>query len=156
MDKEKLLWIRDYLKEMYQTPILENFLQLEVDEIEEGKVKYSMKVIDRHCNIYGFVHGGTLASISDVVMGVSCLTLGKRIVTTDMGISYIKNVSAGSTITAVGEVISDGKTIMRAVGMIFDENQQLLVSSHASYYVIGEFSQNDYNHDKKYKASENK
>ena len=50
----------------------------------------------------------------------------------------------GSTITAVGEVISNGKTIMRAVGKIFDEQQQLLVSSHASYFVTGEFCKNDY------------
>jgi len=144
MSKEHLLWVHNYLKEVYQTPILENFLELEVAEVEDGKISYSTKIIDKHCNIYGFVHGGTLASISDVVMGVSCITLGKRVVTTDMSISYIKNVPIGSTITAVGEVISNGKTIMRAVGKIFDEQQQLLVSSHASYFVTGEFCKNDY------------
>lgn len=144
MSKEHLLWVHNYLKEAYQTPILENFLELEVAEIEVGKISYSTKIIDKHCNIYGFVHGGTLASISDVAMGVSCITLGKRIVTTDMSISYIKNVPIGSTITAVGEVISDGKTIIRAVGKIFDEQHQLLVSSHASYFVTGDFCENDY------------
>jgi len=144
MSKEHLLWLHNYLKEIYQTPILENFLELEVIEIAEGKVKYSTKIIDKHCNLYGFVHGGTLASISDVVMGVSCATMGKRIVTTDMSISYIKNVPAGSILTAVGEVISNGGTIMRTVGKIFDEEQQLLVSAHASYFVTGNFSENNY------------
>lgn len=144
MAKKDLSWIQNYLREIYQTPILESFLGLEIDEIEEGKVKYSIKIIDKHSNIYGFVHGGTLASISDVAMGISCVTFGKRVVTIDMSISYIKNAPTGSTLTAVGEVISNGKTIMRARGQIFDEQNQLLVSSQASYYVTGDFCENDY------------
>lgn len=144
MSEEHILWMKNYLNETYKTPILENFLGLEVVEVAEGKVKYRMKIIDKHCNIYGFVHGGTLASISDVVMGVSCVTLGKRVVTTDMSISYIKNVSIGSTLTAIGEVISNGKTIMRAVGEIFSEEQQLLVRAHASYFVTGKFCEDEY------------
>jgi len=143
MIQKHLGWVQNYLKEIYKTPILENFLELEIEEIEEGKIVYRTKVIDNHCNMYGYVHGGTLASISDVVMGVSCLTLGKRVVTVDMNISYIKNTSTGNTLTAVGEVISNGKTIMRATGQIFDEQGQLLVRSQASYFVTGDFCEND-------------
>lgn len=142
MSKEHVNWVRNYLKEIYKTPILENFLGLEIDELEEGKVAYNIKIDDKHSNIYGFVHGGTLASISDVAMGISCVTFGKLVVTIDMSISYIKNAPTGSTLTAVGQVISNGKTIMRATGQIFDENQQLLVSSQASYYVTGDFKEN--------------
>lgn len=60
--------------------------------MSEGKAIYKTKIIDKHFNLYGYVHGGTLASIADAVMGISCVTLGKRIVTIDMSISYIKNV----------------------------------------------------------------
>jgi len=148
MSKEHLLWVRNYFKEIYRTPILENFLELQVVDIEEGKINYRTKIIDKHCNIYGVVHGGTLASIADVVMGVSCVTLGKRVVTLDMSISYIKNVHIGSTLTAVGEVISNGKTIMRAVGQIFNEQQELLVRAQASYFVTGDFCENNYPHSK--------
>jgi uncharacterized protein (TIGR00369 family) len=144
MSVEHLLWVQNYLKETYQTPVLENFLGLEIVELTEGKVIYRTKVIDKHCNLYGFVHGGTFASIADVAMGVSCATLGKRVVTIDMSISYIKNVPAGSTLTAVGEVISNGNTIMRATGEIFNEQQQLLIKSQASYFVTGNFCKDDY------------
>ena len=144
MSQEYLSWLQNYLKETYQNPILENFLELQVVELSEGKIIYRTKIIDKHCNMYGFVHGGTLASISDVAMGVSCITLGKRVVTIDMSISYIKNAPTGSIITAVGEVISNGKTIMRASGEIFNEQRQLLVRSQASYYVTGNFSEKDY------------
>lgn len=141
MTQEHLAWIRNYLKELYQTPILENFLDLQITKIEEGKVTYCINIIDKHSNFYGFVHGGTLASISDIVMGVSCLTLGKRVVTIDMSTSYIRNAPTGSTLTAIGEVISNGKTIMRAAGEIY-HGEQLLVRSQASYFVTSDFGEN--------------
>ncbi|HEY9059900.1 MAG TPA: PaaI family thioesterase [Pseudobacteroides sp.] len=143
MSQEHLLWLKMYLKEIYKASILENFLDLQILEVEDGKVTYNTKIIDMHSNFYGFVHGGTLSSICDVAMGVSCITLGKRVVTIDMSISYIKNAPTGSTLTAVGEVISNGRTIMRAVGEVY-HGQQLLVRSQASYFVTGDFRENDY------------
>lgn len=139
MTERHLSWLREYYKEIYKTTILENFLELQVVELAEGKSTFSMRTAEKHSNMYGTVHGGTLASISDIVMGSSCLTFGKRVVTIDMNVSYIKSAPSGSTLTAIGEVISNGKTIMRASGEIFDEQGQLLVRSQASYFVTGDF-----------------
>jgi acyl-CoA thioesterase len=144
MTQEHLLWLRNYLTDLYKTPILENFLGLEVLDLAEGKASFSMKVKEAQGNIYGFVHGGTMASISDIAMGVSCLTFGKRVVTIDMNISFIRNTHTGSTLAAVGEVISNGKTIMRTEAKIFDEQQQLLATAQASYFVTGEYRENDH------------
>ncbi len=143
MPQEHLIWIEKYLKEVYQTPILESFLGLQIGEVQEGKITLSAKIKDLHSNFYGSVHGGTLASISDVAMGIACVTLGKRVVTIDMSVSYIKNAPTGSTLTAVGEVISNGRTIMRAVGEIY-HGDQFLVRSQASYFVTGDFTENNY------------
>ncbi len=144
MSENSLTWVENYFREAFQGPVLENFLDIKIEELSEGKTVYKTKIIDKHCNMYGYVHGGTLASISDAVMGSSCITLGRRVVTIDMNISYIKNVTMGSTLTAVGEVIANGKNIMRALGKIFDENHQLLVRSEASYFVTGDFSKEDH------------
>lgn len=92
MNEEYLSWLSNYLEEIYQTSILENFLQLQVVKFELGEIALSTKIAEKHSNFYGFVHGGTLASISDIAMGVSCITLGKRVVTIDMNVSYIKGV----------------------------------------------------------------
>lgn len=143
MSQEHLLWMQNYLKEIYRTPILENFLDLQIVEIAEGKATYSIRIIDRHSNFYGFVHGGTLASISDVAMGVACLSLGRRVVTIDMNISYIKNAPTGSMLTAIGQVVSNGRTVMRATGEIY-HGEQLLVKSQASYFITGDFSEKDH------------
>jgi uncharacterized protein (TIGR00369 family) len=135
---EYLNWLKNYLEETYQKPNLENFLNLQILNIEKGKIAFSCNINDMQTNIYGFTHGGTLASICDVAMGVSCITLDKLVVTIDINISYIKNVPAGNTLIAKGEVISSGKTIMRAIGEIY-HNDQLLVRSQASYFVKGDF-----------------
>lgn len=141
MAQEYLSWLREYYQKLYQTPILENFLKLEIIDLEKGKSSFRTETTEMHGNMYGTVHGGTLASIADIVMGTSCLTLGKRIVTIDMSISYIKSPPIGSKLTAKGKVISKGKTIMRAIGEIFDEQDQLMAKSHASYYVTGDFGE---------------
>jgi acyl-CoA thioesterase len=44
---------------------------------------------------------------------------------------------------AIGKVISCGKTIMRASGEIYDDQDQLLVSSQASYFVTGDFGEDE-------------
>lgn len=143
MTQEYLSWLHGYYKETNQTLILENFLELQLDDLQEGKSIYKTKTSEKHCNMYGTVHGGTLASICDIAMGTSCITLGKRVVTIDMSVSYIKSAPKGSTLSAIGKVINHGKTIMHTVGEIFDEQGQLLVSSQASYYVTGDFRPED-------------
>jgi uncharacterized protein (TIGR00369 family) len=144
MNKEHLAWLENYLKEIYRTPILENFLDLSIVSLAEGKAVFSTQITGNRSNIYGYTHGGTLASISDVAMGAACITLGKRIVTIDLNISFIKGAPTGSILTAFGEVISNGNTIMRATAEIFDEQKQLIVRSQASYFITGDFTKEDH------------
>lgn len=144
MSPEHLSWLNNYFKELYQTPILENNLNLEVENLSNGEAVLSAKIAEQHGNLYGYVHGGTLASIADVVMGVACTTWGKRVVTIDLNISFIKGAPIGSKLTAFGKVISNGNTIMRATAEIFNEQQELIVRSQASYFNTGDFNEKDY------------
>lgn len=143
MTPEHLEWVSNFLPELLQQPGLDKFLGLQVVEIAAGKVILSMKVAPEHSNFYGSVHGGTLASIADVAMGFPCVTVGKRIVTIDMNISYIKGVPTGSTLTAVGRIVSNGNSIIRSVGEIYN-GEELLATSQASYFIIGDFTKDDH------------
>ncbi|NLM44829.1 MAG: PaaI family thioesterase [Clostridiales bacterium] len=143
MTQEYLSWLHEYYKKINQTNILENFLGLELVELQKGKSIYKIKTSQKHSNMFGTVHGGTLASICDIAMGTACITMGNGVVTIDMSVSYIKSAPKESNLTAIGEVISNGKTIMRAVSEIFDEQGQLIVKSQASYYVTGDFRVDD-------------
>jgi acyl-CoA thioesterase len=71
--KERLAWLKDYFKKSSRTPVLENFLGLKLTSLEEGEAACGMKIAAKHCNIYGTVHGGTLAAVSDFAMGPAFL-----------------------------------------------------------------------------------
>lgn len=144
MGHEHFAWFANYLKEAYQTPILENFLGLKIVDVKKGYFIISAKITDMHSNLYGAVHGGILASITDVAMGGACISLKKRITTIDQNINYIKPAPVGSTLTAIGTLISNGNSIMRAAAEVFDEQQQLIVRSQGSYFIIGNFSKDDH------------
>lgn len=137
--KKRLAWLKNYFKKSSGTPVLENFLGLKLTALEEGEAACCMKIAAKHCNIYGTVHGGTLASVADFVMGVACVSTGKRVVTIDMSVSYVKSAAAGGKLAAVGRVVSRGNKIMRAEGKIY-EGDRLVARSHASYYVTGDFN----------------
>ena len=92
-----------YFKES-DLAIFEKFLKPTLEKLEEGLAVVKMEVIDDHLNLHRMVHGGVLATLADFTMGIAAITHNKSIVTTDMSISYIKNVTSGKAIEAVGSV----------------------------------------------------
>ncbi|MDD3080562.1 MAG: hypothetical protein PHH37_15880 [Paludibacter sp.] len=46
-------------------------------DLRKGEISYEYILKDFQTNFYGSAHGGVLASVCDVAMGVSCITLGK-------------------------------------------------------------------------------
>ncbi len=141
--KKHIDWVKEYFRKACGTPVLENFLGVTLDSAEEGKVSCRMKAAPAHGNIYGTVHGGTLAALADFAMGVACVTTGKRVVTIDMNISYIKGSPVDCGLRAEGQVVSAGRRIMRAEGRIYG-GDQLLARTQASYYITGDFTAEDH------------
>lgn len=132
-----------YFKEYNKNSPFESFFNLEIDELQEGKSIYKIQTSKKHTNRYEYVHGGTLSSICDVAMGAACITLGKKVVTIDMNISYLKPTPNNTILTAIGEVVSRGNTIIHTSGKILDEEGQLLVRSQGTYYITGDFEIED-------------
>ena len=135
---KSIRWVGYFRKYNKKSPF-ESFFNIEVDELKEGKSIYKISTNEKHTNRYEYVHGGTLSSLCDVAMGAACITLGKKIVTIDMSVSYLKPTPKGAVLTVIGEVVSRGSTIIHTEGKIFDEEGQLLVKSHGAYYIKGDF-----------------
>ncbi len=137
LTQEYLSRLQGRLEKTFQVSGLESDLGVKLEELQDGMVRLSLATAEKHGNVYGIVHGGILASLCDIVMATACVTLKKRIVTLDMNISYIKNAPIGSTLTAVGEVVHNGRTIVRTSGRIY-HGEILLASAQASYYAKGD------------------
>lgn len=134
--------IFDFINESYfnqrHTVIFEHFLKPQLIKVEEGKSEISMNVETGHLNLHQKVHGGILATLADMAMGIACLSFYKSIVTSEMHVSYIRNVTAGKIIKAIGSVDNNGNNLMRTSCELFDENDKLLLKAMGTYFVVGE------------------
>lgn len=114
----------------------EHLLKPELTLVEEGHVTLTMVVLPEHSNIAGIVHGGVFAGLADIAMGLTCLSMQKQVVTTDMNISYIRNVVVGDTVTVQGYLLQAGRQLMRTRCEIYS-GDTLLVSATGTFFVTG-------------------
>jgi len=114
-----------------------------VEDLDIGRAKISMVVETNHLNLHDIVHGGVLASLADLTMGIACISCMKKVVTTDMSISYIGNVSVGEKISALAKVVQNGKRMMCTNCEIYDERGKILVQAIASFYVLDDLKEED-------------
>ena len=139
--------IKEFIQNNYfedkSKPLFEHFLKPELVSLNEGEAVITMYIENQHLNIGRMIHGGILASVVDIAMGVACISYQKSVVTSEMNITYIRNIDSGNTIKAVAKVINNGKTLMRTICSIYDEDDRLLTSATATYFVLGKLNINE-------------
>lgn len=85
----------------------------EITNIAEGAITGQLILRPEHRQHRGFVHGGVTATIADVVMGFSSLTLVPRhhqVVTVELKVSYL-NPGVGDKVLARGWVLKQGQKL---------------------------------------------
>lgn len=134
-----LALLKDHLHRICSENPFVTLLQMQIIELEEGKAVLSMPIKNKHTNLYNSAHGGALASLADTTMGLACATTGKKVVTLDMNLNYIRNIPYQESLTAVGTLIHNGSRTMVAETDIFNSTKQLVVSARATFFVTGTF-----------------
>ena len=76
----------------------------------------------------------------DTVAAISSLTKMKRIVTIELNVSYIKAATIETKIIAKGRVIQAGKSLLRTVVELYNEDQQLLTRGNLTFFVLGDLN----------------
>ncbi|WP_298706743.1 PaaI family thioesterase [uncultured Veillonella sp.] len=92
----------------------------------------------RHMNFHGAVQGGVYMTFSDILMGVSCFTLGRQVVTMEIKGNFIKSCRAGEVLRGVGNVEHNGKNTLVATSRIYDSVGELVYMGTGTFYAIGE------------------
>jgi len=108
-----------------------------LDEAEPGRVTASLRLDERHLNVQGLVHGGIVATLADVAMGLSVRTAvgpGRQHVTVDMGVHYLRPAPAGR-VRSSGRAIRVGSQIAYAEADVIDEQDRLLARATGTYLV---------------------
>ncbi|BBB91963.1 MAG TPA: PaaI family thioesterase [Methylomusa anaerophila] len=118
-----------------------DLLEMKIVEVGEGKATLTMPVAaNKHTNLYNTAHGGSLASLADTVMGVACATTGKKVVTLDMNLNFIRPATPPETLSAFGRVIHNGNHTLVAETDIVDSMGNLILKARATFFVVGTFS----------------
>ncbi|NMM42641.1 PaaI family thioesterase [Pseudoalteromonas arctica] len=113
-----------------------NFSQV---KIARGKFGFTFYPTVEHINLQGTVHGGFLATIIDTVTTSSLLTLlgpNTAVVTLDLRCDFYKPAAPGSTLSAIADVDSVGRTVGFAHAKILDSNNQVIAKGSVTCSLI--------------------
>ena len=136
------IWLENQIKEIFKDNPLSSMMGIHISALSDGEVTLTMPVDSEiHTNVYGIVHGGSLFTLVDSVMGVAGLTTGNLVVTNDVSIRFISNSKKGNILTASGKIIHKGKDMIITEAEIRDKRQRLLVKAQGSYFLRGPIKQ---------------
>lgn len=111
------------------------FHGIELLEADEGASRVIMQIQKASANIYGTVHGGALFTLADTAAGSACYSRGKKCVTLNSTIHFIRPGQSG-TLTAYGKEVHRGhKTGVYDV-TIFNENEEIVCSASFTFYIL--------------------
>lgn len=140
MIEKKYEGLKAYFQDTYRDNSYVKLLEMRLVHVEPGAATISMPVNpERHTNLYHVAHGGALASLADTVMGVACGSVGRRVVTLELNMNFIKAAEASTNVTGIGRVIHNGRNTVVAEGEILGDDGVLLLKARGTFYVVGQF-----------------
>lgn len=88
------------------------------------------------CNPYGMLHGGAYYTLADCACGCACRMDGRKYVTLQGGLSFLKGVSGGR-VTAQARVRHRGRTTCLVEVEITSEAGTLLAKGDFTFFCVG-------------------
>jgi uncharacterized protein (TIGR00369 family) len=115
-----------------------SFLGHEVSDVHSGAVSARFVPGSRHMNGFGATHGGTIAGLIDSVGGLAAMTTLKRVVTSELNVSYIRPSSENQELMASAMVVHSGRNLVRVSAEVSDTNGKLIATGNLTFFVVGE------------------
>ena len=132
--------LQQYLRKIYSQNSFVNLLEMKLIHVEPGNAILSMPIDPaKHTNLYNVAHGGALASLADTAMGVACASLGRRVVTLELNMNFIKAPDSGTVIRACGRVLHNGGHTLVVECDVLGEKEVILGKARGTFYVVGKF-----------------
>lgn len=110
-----------------------DFLGMDFEVQEKGVVIYEMTIGEKHLATPQAAHGGSLAGLIDAALGVACLTEvceeDKVVATVSLTVNYIRPALLHDKITAIGQVIKKGKSLLFVEGRVTNQHGELIATA---------------------------
>lgn len=115
------------LKNNLDTPYYD-LLGMETVSLTPGVARAKFEVSSKLTNSYQTLHGGAIASLADMVMGVAIRTTNRKAVTINFNIDYLTAGHLSEVIIAEGKVIKNGKNIIFAEAELYKGDPKEVVA----------------------------
>jgi uncharacterized protein (TIGR00369 family) len=123
----------------HPAPIVD-LVNMRVDELDEGRVVFSVEPHAGMLNPIGVVHGGIAATLLDSVMGCavhSTLGPGVGYTTADLHVHFVRAVTPETgRITGTGVVSHVGRRMATATGEIVDGDGRLVAHGSTTCLIL--------------------
>lgn len=127
------------MKEKDMRPPMAETMNVHVDHVADGVVRFRCDPHDGHKNPNGTVHGGYAATAMDSVLSLAIQTKLKNALsfrgTTELNIKYIRPITLGQTLYAEGRVVSMTRQTGIASGEMVDENGKIYAYASATVMI---------------------
>ncbi len=111
-------------------------LDFTLDEVEPGRVVFSLTPGEEHYNPIGSVHGGVFATLLDSAAGCavqSTLPQGMAYTSLDLTVKFLRRISVDTgAVRAIGTVVSQGRQTALAQAQLVDATDRLLAHATSS------------------------
>lgn len=140
INKEQIEKLKHHYLSMIEEKNFDHFINPHIVDLQDGQAEVHWQANQDHLNRFGSVHGGALAGLIDTVAAIASLTKLKRIVTIELNVSYIKAANITTKVIAKGKVIHTGRSLLRTVVELYNEEGDLLTKGNLTFFVLGELT----------------
>ena len=119
---------------LYEKNYFGNYIGSRLMSLGSGQAVIRLTAENSKTDTYGTLHGGAVATLADISMGLACITKGIIPMTGNINISFLAAGEAGNEITAVGKVNKTSKKVFFAETSITDENGKLIATGTGTFF----------------------
>ncbi|MBQ0064410.1 MAG: PaaI family thioesterase [Firmicutes bacterium] len=116
-------------------------LDMQLTSLALGDAVGEITIEDKHKNLHGGVHGGTIFALADTIAGFAVFTYGKSCYTVNSSIEYMRSTLKSEKIICHAHTTKYGKTIAWVECEILDEKGRVLGSTKSTYYLLDDMVQ---------------
>ncbi|WDL96425.1 PaaI family thioesterase [Alicyclobacillus sp. ALC3] len=115
---------------------LDGFLGFTYERVSSSRVNVRLTLQPLHMNSVGVVHGGIISTLADVAMSnlVESDEGVQRAVTIDLHTTYLQP-ARGHQLVAEAQVAKQGKTLLYADCLVYDDEWQLVAKSSGTFFM---------------------
>ena len=128
--------IEEQIKDLYATEAgWIKYNNLKLDELSKDKAVISVELNENLLNPHGIAHGGLIFGLADSAMGTLASTTGRKVVTVDSNISYLRPCT-GKKLVCIAEPVKVGMTLGVYKASIYNDGDDLAATVTGTYFFL--------------------